>query len=262
LVGFDPNKTTGENETLRDALGPLHYEPLLVAIDRHAAYYSDDVTQRSLAALTYKVPTFNTQAMLRTAKERGKITEDEYQDAIITLFIHNYDYVSDDGGTLYRLASRENFAISIFAEKLLVRAVGPKTNREGALIVLSEFLIRIWKADLSNSKSTRNDWIWVCLKLIAKTSDRNELMVQLIVALAYSCLVEPETFGGVVSAVVRYPDVTQFWGENDIISAVQHTIEARIIPFCLKYVWARDLLGRWRDLHRLNDMLLKNGWLP
>ena len=261
LVGLDAAfVSTEELKTARNLLGAIYYDPLLVSKSRGLTYYTDDAPMRALGANSHGVESFCTQALLRAAKENNLLSNAQYEDAIITLLRHNYYFVSESVETLARLVESEGFQPSELAKTMLGRVADPKVDQSTAIRILSDFCFFIWRADLSNAKTPREEWVELCLDSILKVKQPEKLFAQFLGNLGVRALTQPAIFGGITHWILLSNKLSKF--QRMILSvAIQEGVLQMTLLAKREYVWWTALHEEWRWVRRWNRVLHRNGWL-
>ena len=261
LASLDP--TTSLSEDMRQAkelLGPVAYEPILVAHARKVAFYGDDAPMRSLALTAHHIPTFCTQALLRIAREKCLLTDSEYEDCIIKLLRHNYHFVSESAETLIRLAQTENFEITGLSRQLLSRATQPGIDQTASIRILSEFFFLAWRSDFSRAVSPRDHWLELCLGVLLKANQPEKLFPQFLTFLGIRALCYPHMFGGSTHWVLRSGRLSPFEKALFYLT-VQKVILQMTNLVAQEFPWPRVLQDQWFQVGRMNVMLDHNGWI-
>jgi hypothetical protein len=215
---------------------------------------------RSLAGNSHQVAGFCTQALLRSARNRKLLTDQEYEDDIISLLRHNYYFVSESLETIVRLTTSEKFIPSELSKMLLARVADPKVDPGSAVRILSDFCCFIWRADLSGAPVGREAWLELCLNSMLRVRDPEKLFVRFLITLGIRALNHPAVFGGVTEWFLRSGKMSK--SQHALYFAVtQETIiqmaslAAQEYPFWLPW---RD---RWLEMWRLNTVLARNRWI-
>ena len=106
-------------------LGQEFGHSVAIAKGRSIPLYSDDVGLRTLAKNEHEVTGFCTQAFLRAAVTKGVLTVEEYDEALLELFLHNYNFVSESADTVIRALRKDNYALTPLTKRLVSRVIYP-----------------------------------------------------------------------------------------------------------------------------------------
>lgn len=139
-VGVNPDVL---QDDVVHALGDAFVIPLKIAEGTNAPLYSDELLMRHLINDPNECRSFCTQAFLRTAVTRGKMTDDEYDDCILRLIEAKYDFVSDRFESLWHTLVRNNFVSSPSLELLLARIHHPTITKEMSASMLGAYAGRV-----------------------------------------------------------------------------------------------------------------------
>jgi tetratricopeptide (TPR) repeat protein len=261
LVGLDAGFVSTEDmATAREFLGAKYYEPILVAKSRAVIYYADDAPMRSLASNSHGVSCFGSQALLRAARERNLLNDQQYEDAIITLLRHNYHFVSETYETLRRLAESEGFEPSELAKRLLRRAADPNVDQATSIRILGDFCFFIWSADLSKSKTGRDVWLGLCLDSILSTKQPERLFVHFLANLGFRALTLPVVFDGITTWILRSGKVSNLQ-RSLLYLGVQEAIVQMAALAKQECPWWPLLHKQWWEIGRMNVLSQRNGWI-
>jgi hypothetical protein len=244
----------------RDFLGALYYEPILVAKSLGVTYYADDASMRALASNSHGVASFSTQALLRTAKHRGFVSNLQYEDAIITLLRHNYYFVSESAETLERLAYIDEFEPSVLSIKMLSRVADPKIDQLSATGIISDFCYHIWRVDFSKTKADRDRWLSICADSILQTKTPDVIFVQFLANLGIKSLAQPYIFGGIAHWFLRSGKLSKQQRMIFYI-AVQQAILQMASLAKKEFFWWPALSKQWKYIGRINLALERSGWI-
>jgi len=244
----------------KEILGSASYEPILLAHARNVTFYGDDAPMRSLAWTEQHVPTFCTQALLRVAREKGFLTDSEYEDCVIKLLRHNYYFVSESAGTLLRLAQTDNFEVTDLSRRLLSRATQPGIDQTASIRILSEFFLLLWRSDFSKAVSPRDEWLDLCLEMLLKANLQEKLFVQFLTFLGIGALYHPYMFGGSTHWIIHSRRLSHF--EKSLFYAIAQQVILQMSSLVAQeFPWSKMLQHQWLQLRRVNRMLQHNGWI-
>jgi hypothetical protein len=261
LVGLGAGLASkADTKTVHEFLGALYYEPILVSKSREAFYYADDAPLRSLATNSHGLPGFCTQALLRAAKNQKLLTDDEYENDIITLLRHNYHFVSESHETIVRLTTLEKFLPSELSKMLLARVADPKVDQGSAVRILGDFCCFIWRADLSGAQACRETWLELCLNPMLRVRQPERLFPQFLITVGIRALNHPAVFGGVADWFLRSGRLSKAQHAL-LLSGVQETMLQMALLARHDYPLWPALRDQWLRMWRVNGVLAQNGWI-
>jgi len=226
LTGLDPQAMGGDTiKVLVENCGIVSIAPLLIAKDKGAALYSDDVVVRNLGQMDTKLPNFCSQALLRVAVARGLITAAEYQDAIIKLIENNYQFVSEDAGTIRRAYERADGQVTPLSLTLINRVNDRKWDARSCLPLLADFAIFVWRSSARPGADPREKWMAAIWEAVAKADKAEDLLMGLSTHLAVLLVAQPDTYFGIVGWAARH--AFSFQAHRDVL---RFTMEQSVTP--------------------------------
>jgi tetratricopeptide (TPR) repeat protein/predicted nucleic acid-binding protein len=166
---------------------------IAVAKGRNIPLYSDDVGVRSIAKTEHEVQGFCTQAFLRAAVANRHIDRISYEDALIELFRHNYNFVSEGAETVIRALEKERFAVTPFAERLVSRITDPVINSISSATILGTVVGSIW---LNTGSELRETWLEITARNLAGTGSFGDVCSAFLRTLAPALIRIPAAFFG------------------------------------------------------------------
>jgi tetratricopeptide (TPR) repeat protein len=133
---------------LRRAFGPVAMSCALAANEKSIMLWSDDVTLRAWAHVNLGIPVAWTQSVLLDIVTAGKLSLEDYNEAVANLVLMNYRFVSIDHAAVFLVFVRNNFRINDEAKLVLGELKGPDCTLESAANVLSQVVKLVWVEQL------------------------------------------------------------------------------------------------------------------
>jgi len=115
-------------------------DPAIAAESNSFLLLSEDMGYRGWACENFEISAAWLQPVLMIAKSRGELSQDEYNEAIISLAISNHTYVSLDKDILYYQAKKDNYELSSNLLKLIHVVGGPNADIVSNCNVMTEFI--------------------------------------------------------------------------------------------------------------------------
>lgn len=152
--------------------------------------YTDDRNLRELAFNENRVGGIGIQTLLRKALEQGIISNDTYQENIISLIRLGYTYISIDAATLIYAVKANRGCANYDFETLLGVITNQYTEESSAIIVSADFIKALWQEKLPTQyKSSYLDRILAALIRAHNTSRPiNQLKARLQIIMKLSPL--------------------------------------------------------------------------
>jgi tetratricopeptide (TPR) repeat protein len=240
-----------EAEQLRKALGDSSLFTMLLSHQRGCVMLSDDAALRLFHGHLYSGRGICTQAVLRSARKRQIITEDEYQDSLLKLISHNYCFVSDELERLYRTTRG---VVSPLATELLSRASDAKCDVRGLLPILARFAIFIWREREGPSGSGKDSWLMPIWEGMAKASEAVDLHIEMNTLISSYCLTDPGTYFGLCDWTERNVPVAKEHVEVFRVLKIAHG-RAAIRVLSEHFGWLSETIEAWKAQLRMETLL-------
>jgi predicted nucleic acid-binding protein len=181
-----------------EALGEAVGHSIAVAKGRNLPLYSDDVGVRALAKNEHELSGFCTQAFLRAAVAKRQLEPTSYEDAVLSLFRHNYNFVSESAETVLRALHADEYDLTPLTRRLVSRISQTDINRPSSAAILGQVIGDIW---IHAGRSLREQWIDLTAKNLAAIEQFADVCAVLLRTLALSLLRLPAEFVGLCRAV-------------------------------------------------------------
>ena len=183
-------------------LGEQVGHSLAIAKSRNLPLFSDDVGLRTLGKNEHQITGFCTQAFLRSAVAKGILSAQAYDDALLSLFRHNYNFVSESADTVMRALRNDGYAVTPLTRRLVCRIVEPAISRVVTAGILGHVLADIW---LNAGAVLREEWLDLSAQNLAGSEEFPDVCAAVFKTAAVSLLRLPAPFFGLTGAVGRSP---------------------------------------------------------
>jgi hypothetical protein len=169
-----------------------------VATGRGLALYSDDAGIRALARNEHKVQGFCSQAFLRFAVEKRKLSSIEYEEALLVLFRNNYHFVSESAETVVLALRKDSFAITPLTRRLVCRLREPNINHLVSGTILGHAIAEIWT---HAGEALRSEWFDIAVESLAAREEFADICSAVVRGAAVSLWHLPAAFIGLCRRV-------------------------------------------------------------
>ena len=232
-------------------LGEVAGHSIGIAKGRNVPLFSDDVGLRTLARNEHDVAGFCTQAVLRAAVLKGLLTSEAYDDALLDLFRHNYNFVSESADTVIRALWKDRYALTPLTTRLFSRITDPTINRDATAGILGQVLADIW---LNAGGVLREQWIDLAAKNLSPSQGFLDLCGALFKGIGISLFRFPAVFFGLTQAVGRTAHFSPH--QKKIWKFVQGVTARGLIKACFLVSSTEPTLKlQWEQHLRPNEIL-------
>jgi tetratricopeptide (TPR) repeat protein/predicted nucleic acid-binding protein len=128
-----------------EVLGAISTSSILVAHELNIPLYTDDLGLSMVANHEWGVTCCSTQAILLRMKNRGLFSAVRYWEALRTLILGNYFYISVTGDALWWMCEQNQKKATAEIQHILKQTLqGPDCDLRSALPVGAQFIYRVW----------------------------------------------------------------------------------------------------------------------
>jgi len=135
-------------EEFKELLGDGAIASILVAKEKKAPLYSDDLVLRVIARNDWQIEGVWSQSVLLKLRECGVLTDEDYYDAIKRLALANYRFVSIDAEGLKRILEQNGMRTTDEVTRIFKLLHGPDCGEESAIGVMTDLIRRVWLQSL------------------------------------------------------------------------------------------------------------------
>jgi hypothetical protein len=139
------NIPRNERLHLGEVFGQTFFDTMLVAAEEDLMLYSDDGLLRALAKNEYQVAGLWTQATLEHLRQKGVISKDAYNKAVVRLAGMNYHHTSINKEILLEAARMADWLPRYPFLHTLRMLGGTQSNMDPAVNVAARFTYSLWK---------------------------------------------------------------------------------------------------------------------
>lgn len=140
LLELEPQKY----QQLVESIGPSATSSLLLARDRDAVLFSDDLGLRLLAASEWNIQGTWSHPMTLDLVNKELITRDQYLESLRRMALWNYQFLSISGADLLGILKLNELAVESPTPQLVQSLLGPDYAEEHVLRVAAELVRGIW----------------------------------------------------------------------------------------------------------------------
>jgi tetratricopeptide (TPR) repeat protein len=220
LSGELPGSSNSDATMLVEKCGEASFGPVLLAQDMRLPLFCDDSAIAGAASFVFGQKSFCSQAFLRLALSHGILTEEDYQDALITLIEQNYWFVSTNENTLKRLFERAGGKISDSAKVVIGWVADTGVDGNTFLPTIGGFLVYLWNAtDLHEEAELWFAEIW---RSILRTPRKSGTVEKFLITLAGLCMPQPSTYFSLIS-----------WAEKNLTAELKEIREFRHLSLAI-----------------------------
>jgi hypothetical protein len=135
-------------ETLRKILPECAIASVLVAKERSALLYSDDLGLRQIAKNEWQIEGVWSQAILKDLLERAVITKEEYHQAVKNLVLANYFFVTITHEDILWSLGQNGMDISREISRMFDTLHGPDCDETSAVALTADLIREVWLANI------------------------------------------------------------------------------------------------------------------
>jgi len=252
IVGLDPEYLhKRENEEPWKSLPESAFFSLAVSQSRRAPLWSDQMAIVEIHKSLNEGKGFCTQAFLTRAKQRGQITNDQLDDALLWLLEHNYTFVSEHASTMARQAQKSEYNVTDFGRSLIQRIGDENWNNESSSRVYGGAFARIWA---SCPREKRSEWVAAAMTALANTLNSDSVLLNFAIGVLLELKDRPAQHFGLLDMLIQTSEANSDlrFKLRVLLRATSGSVE-RTVP--LRQLLIPATLAEWRRQRWVQAMI-------
>ena len=136
--------TATQRATFTGVLGQSSTASVLIAQDKQVPMLVDDLALRLVTRSEFKIRTVSSQTVLARLRDEGKIQSEDYINAINSLVLANYSFLSISSDNIIFSWVKAEMRVSAELKKLISSLEGPECLETSAITVVADVIKKAW----------------------------------------------------------------------------------------------------------------------